>query len=283
MSGFGGSNMADTTKTGTAQKAAAASKKQIVKSPHWPVLTFTDALAKAKIIYNQEKRNATTADVMLEHLGFKKRTGPANRTLGALRSYGLIEKVDKTNFKVSDKAWRIIVVLENGTPEMDKEIRDAALRPKLIKEIVGLYPDGLPSDAALRTFLVGTKGFNENTYGQFLKVLKAAINVAKPYDGGYTPSEESEEDSDDPEEDGGNDSMEGVAATVKEKLPVKNPPPPPPPSGQLPFPLYLSKDQKAMLYVPSTLTAKEFELLKKQIENSFLVMEATILAEENGE
>ena len=51
------------------------------------------------------------------------------------------------------------------------------------------------------------------------------------------------------------------------------------PTGQLPFPLYLSKTQKAMLYVPPSITRKEYDLLKKQIENSLVVMEATILTD----
>jgi hypothetical protein len=50
--------------------------------------------------------------------------------------------------------------------------------------------------------------------------------------------------------------------------------------GQLPFPLYLSKTQKAILYVPASLTRKEYDLLKSQIENSFAIMEATILADD---
>jgi len=58
---------------------------------------------------------------------------------------------------------------------------------------------------------------------------------------------------------------------------------PPAPKGQLPFPLYLSQSQKVMLYVPASMTRKEYNLLKRQIENSFPVMEATILAEDSEE
>jgi hypothetical protein len=52
--------------------------------------------------------------------------------------------------------------------------------------------------------------------------------------------------------------------------------------GQLPFPLYLSKTQKASLYVPGSMTRKEFELLKRQIEHSLSIMEATILADDDA-
>ncbi len=51
--------------------------------------------------------------------------------------------------------------------------------------------------------------------------------------------------------------------------------------GQLPFPLYLSKTQKAILYVPASLTAKELDLLRKQIDHSLTIIEATILSDDN--
>ncbi len=56
--------------------------------------------------------------------------------------------------------------------------------------------------------------------------------------------------------------------------------PTPPLTGQLPFPLYLSKTQKAILYVPASLTQKELDLLRKQIDHSLTVIEATILSDD---
>jgi hypothetical protein len=47
--------------------------------------------------------------------------------------------------------------------------------------------------------------------------------------------------------------------------------------------LYLSKSQKATLYIPASLTRKEYDLLKKQIESSLDIIEATILTEEEPE
>jgi hypothetical protein len=55
---------------------------------------------------------------------------------------------------------------------------------------------------------------------------------------------------------------------------------PPETTAQLPFPLYLSKHQKATLLIPASLTRKEYDLLKEQIQNSLSVIEATILTEE---
>jgi hypothetical protein len=41
------------------------------------------------------------------------------------------------------------------------------------------------------------------------------------------------------------------------------------------FPLYLSNNERAVLYVPSTISPKDFDLLKKQIEIHLAVIQAT--------
>lgn len=46
------------------------------------------------------------------------------------------------------------------------------------------------------------------------------------------------------------------------------------------FPFYLSETQKATLYVPPSMTRKECDLLRQQIENSLTVIEATILTDD---
>lgn len=182
-------------------KTPAPPKKVVVKGPKWPGLTFTDALAKAKTIYNHEKRNATTAEVMLGHLGVKAGTGRANRILASLRAYGLVQRQTGGNYVISDKAWRMIVVLQDDSPERQQLIREAALSPSLFKEILAAYPDELPSDATLRQYLLLNKGFNENSVSPFLEIFKAALAIAKTGSSDYTPDDLGDENTEDEEDD----------------------------------------------------------------------------------
>jgi hypothetical protein len=41
------------------------------------------------------------------------------------------------------------------------------------------------------------------------------------------------------------------------------------------FPLYLSNNERAVLYVPAAISPKDFDLLKKQIEIHLAVIQAT--------
>lgn len=48
------------------------------------------------------------------------------------------------------------------------------------------------------------------------------------------------------------------------------------------FPLYLSNNERAVLYVPSAISSKDFDLLKKQIELQLDVVEATSVTSDDG-
>jgi hypothetical protein len=214
----------------TPQAAEAAStkkKKQIVRSPKYPLITITEALAKARVIYQYEKKAKTTAAVILSHIGYKTQTGLAARVFSALQQYGLLERSD-SQYHISDRAFKIFN-LPDGDPERAALMKEAALMPVLFKELVSKYRDGLPSDATLKSYLVIHKDFNENSVEYFFKVFKAAIDLAKPFDADYTADQRSEAEM--PE---GEQGMESSALPNREhsrKSGGQNPLPPPRPAG----------------------------------------------------
>ena len=209
-----------------------------------------------------------TADVMVSHLGFKTRTGPANRTLAALRQYGLLEKVGK-NYAVSERAWKALI-LPDEAPERMKLIQEIALRPALFRELLGLYPDGLPSDATLRSYLILNKGFNENTVGQFIKVFKAAIDIAKPFDNGYTADDYSDNEDDEESEDFNEEaSMETSASQpVSIKTPPLQQPQPHSKERAFSFPLSFQRGVNAVVTIHGdNLKRRDLEVLEKKVRD----------------
>lgn len=257
--------MADTENESTAQVVR---KKNVIKSPNWPSIPIVEALEKAKLIWLKDRRTAIHPDVALEHLGFTTKTGPAGRTLSALRQYGLLEKVGE-NYRVTELAWHIFNASDDSN-EKQKLIAEAALKPKIFKELLVLSSDGLPSNSTLRKHLVLKKDFNENTVERFLKVFKAAVDIAKPYDLGYSSEESDEEQSEDFEEEIAMDTAKGQ--TVDGFKPPNPPPLPPTPAGQRDFPLYLTNHQKGGLYIPAEMSKKDYDLLKQQIDNHLAII-----------
>lgn len=200
------------------------SKKNIKRSPMYPYITYSDAVSKARLINKHERKNSTTANVIYNHLGYQKKTGSSGRVLAALKQYGLLEE-KSGQYKISDKAWRLFNLPDESEEKTIIE-KDFAMRPRIFREIIAKYPDGLPSDATLKSYLVLEKEFNENSVEHFIRVLKSAIEVAKPFDNGYNQTDESFNSGDEEDRSGGEEAMNGIPNVDKGVSGSgKNPPP----------------------------------------------------------
>lgn len=241
-------------------------QKKKHRSPNYPVISIDEAIDKLRQIYRQDKRALTTYEAVITHLGFtaKKRSGRSARVVAALRQYGLLDE-QAGKFRVSDTGFRVLEMPEDSQ-ERAQLIKEAALNPPAFRKILSYYEGEVPSDAALRSHLIFQEKFNPESVSDFIRVFRRTIEVANPSPEDYTSGEESEV-ADKP--------LTGGAPKMQPPPGQRQGDSPPPPAGQLHFPLYLSKTQKAALYVPATMSQREYELLRKQIENSLLVMEAT--------
>lgn len=254
---------------GTKTAAASEASKQ-VRSPRYPIISIDEALNKVKAIYDKDRRALTTFAALLEHMGYKvkeKQGGRSARIVASLKQYGLLEgRADK--YQVSQTAFRMLE-LPNDSPERLQLIKEAALSPPMVSKVLTHYHGELPSDTTIRSFLVLEEKFNRDSAEEFVKVLRRTITLVNPQEGDYNGRELGQDEVPPP---GG----EKPRMQQQTTLPVQ---PPKPPAGQRSYPLYLSKDLEAALYVPSVMTRAEYDLLKKQIENSLLVMEATSVVE----
>lgn len=250
---------------GTKNGADADAKR--TRSPRYPIIAIDDALVKVNAIYAKDKRVLTTLDAVLEHMGYKvkeKRGGRSARIVASLGQYGLLESTSG-KYKVSDTAFRIIELPEDS-PERQQLIKEAALSPAMISKVLQHYKSELPSDTTLRSYLVLEEKFNRDSAEEFIKVLRRTIAIVNPQEGDYNGERPDQDEVLTPR---------GTKPPMQQQTPPAQFQAPKPPSGQRPYPLYLSKEQEAVLYVPSVMTRAEYDLLKKQIENSLIVMEAT--------
>lgn len=165
-------------KVGKAEKP----KRKLLRSPNYPGLSLGEALSRIKTLFDQEKRVATTPDVILKHLGFTERSGPGGRTLSALRQYGLLED-HGDNYRVSDLGYTLLAY-PDGSPEREAALKEAAQKPTLFKELLATYKDGLPSNATLRSYLL-KKGFNPTSIDHFIRIFTETIELAHIIPGTY--------------------------------------------------------------------------------------------------
>src|SRR5580658_3915375 len=127
-------------------------KRKVHRSPSYPAFDLVEAITKADAIYKNERRSATTPEVLAAHMGYSAAVGPGGRAVSALRQYGLIEE-NGGKYRLSDIGYTLIH-FDHSSDEWKAAVSEASRRPTLFRELLEEYPDGLPSDGTLRNDLL---------------------------------------------------------------------------------------------------------------------------------
>jgi hypothetical protein len=251
------------------------------RSPRYPAMSLKDAVAKVKAIYDADKTAGSPLKAALGHMGYTAQSGPANAAIAALRRFGLVES---RSGRVVPTA-RAIAILK--LPETDQRrktaIRDAVLAPSLYKTLLEQYKDtGLPSQASLEQELCLDERFNHNRIPGLVKDFLDSLKFAGLVDETgvlLTQRGDDEGDGDDSSGSLGDAEVDSTHEKTKPERLASGFSSPKAPAGTRDFPLYTSKSRGA-LFVPERMSPKDFELLKRQIENSLAVIEATAVSED---
>lgn len=152
------------------------------RSPNYPSMSLEAAVKKTHELFGHIGRHKAGVGVVVGHLGYKPTSSSARAALAALRAYGLLaDEADGGK----DQMVRISsrgLDLEDYKPtdsEFRKALRDAALSPKLYKEVRTRYGANMPSDDEVRRFLIREREFNDGSVEQFLKEYKATMAYAR--------------------------------------------------------------------------------------------------------
>jgi hypothetical protein len=147
------------------------------RSPNYPSMPLADALERLKKVYEGLHTYAAPRAVILENLGYSGPSGRALTVLATLRRYGLLVPEGKGQVKVSDRAVAILVLPEHD-PERNEAIRQAAFEPALFSELHNDFPGPLPSDSALKHYLI-KKGFMPKAAEEIIHVYKANLELVE--------------------------------------------------------------------------------------------------------
>lgn len=161
-------------KVETKEKVA---KRKIHRSPNYPSMGLKEALDKARLIYNAEKRTLGSVEVLQADMGYTVGTGPAGRAVSALKQYGLLDEKDG-QYRISDSAFALLE-LSHGSDEYRSALKEAALKPAMFSELLTKYAGNIPSDTNLRDFLLKVKKFNPVSVGDFIRIFRETVELAK--------------------------------------------------------------------------------------------------------
>lgn len=140
-----------------------------VRSPAYPSLSLSDAIAAVKKIEGPYRTSPVDRENGAKLIGYSSLSGPANKALAALASFGLVERAGKGMMKVTTRARTIL------HPQSEQErvaaLLDAAMQPQLFKDIRERFPDvHVPPEDGVKTYL-NREGFNASAVGPAAKAF----------------------------------------------------------------------------------------------------------------
>jgi hypothetical protein len=149
-----------------------------LRSPSFPALGLSEAVSKAKVIWEKETRHAVPADVAVTHWGYSPKSSGGKQAVAALLKYGLFEESGSNQsrtVKLTDRALRIL--LGRGD-ESKNALRDAALEPDLHRLLWDSYRGTLPSDETLKRNLILDHKFNPSSVQDAIASYKDSLDFS---------------------------------------------------------------------------------------------------------
>lgn len=151
------------------------------RSPSYPAIGLEEALARARRLYDQERRNAAPVDTILKHWGYSAGSGAGLRVLAALEKFGLtVDEGSGPNRKarLTEDAYDILIDERPDSENRQRLIRQAALNPTVHADLWEQYKTQLPSQDTLK-YELRKKGFTERALSELIDRYEATIAFAR--------------------------------------------------------------------------------------------------------
>ncbi len=160
---------------------AGDAKKQKHRSPAYTSIGLKEAIEKARIIWEHEKRNEVAIDVAAGHWKAPPKSSATLMAFSALKKFGLISdrgSGDQRYVKLTDLAFNILRAEPNSTAWLTL-VQKAALSPSIISELWESDKENPKSTPSLKKYLEFEKHFNPSVIDGFIQSYRDTISFAK--------------------------------------------------------------------------------------------------------
>lgn len=133
-----------------------------MRSPNYPSIPLRQAIQLAGKIHSKNRTNVIDRDSAVRDMGYSGITGRSLKVLAALIQFGLLSKAGKGSVKVTQTTVDIL----HGIDPRDRNaaLLKAGTEPSLFKMVFERFPDGVPSENAIRSYLI-QQGFADVAIG----------------------------------------------------------------------------------------------------------------------
>lgn len=130
-----------------------------IRSPSYPSWGLGDSLAHVRKIEAAYRLSPVDREAAAKLIGYSGLSGPANQALASMAQYGLVERAGKGEMRVTSRAQAILH--PDSESEKRQNTRAAAFEPQLFNELRERWPDMVPPEDGVVTYL-NRQGFNQS-------------------------------------------------------------------------------------------------------------------------
>lgn len=123
-----------------------------IRSPNYPSLPLDEAIDVVRKLHSFNRTNVLDRAAAAKDIGYTGLTGRSAKVLATLSQYGLLDKAGKAGVRVSPLGVKLLHPRNEG--EFRESMAEAAFLPSLFAELREQFPDGVPSENALRSYLM---------------------------------------------------------------------------------------------------------------------------------
>lgn len=164
-----------------------------MRSPNYPGIPLGQAIDLVGEIHRKNRTNVIDRLSAAQDMGYSGLTGRSLKLLGALSQFDLLAKVGKGDVRVTPTAVDILHAIEPDARAA--ALRRAGMSPKLFREIFERFPDGIPSENVIRSYLV-QQGFADVAIGP---VIKSFVETNRFLEDARDIESHGDDESDEPE------------------------------------------------------------------------------------
>ncbi len=180
-----------------------------IRSPSYPSMSLRDAVDAVAKIEGQYRASPVDRTVAAKLIGFTTLSGPANKALAALASYGLLERAGKGETRVTSRARAALHA--NSDKERIDNLLAAASEPHLFQELRERFEGvPIPPEDGVVTYL-NRQGFNPSAVRPAAKAFLQTMAYVEELSASESHGNQSSEDAELEAPGGGSDATYGGA------------------------------------------------------------------------
>jgi hypothetical protein len=123
-----------------------------MRSPNYPSVPLGQAIDLVAKIHRTCRTNIITRENAAQEMGYTGSSGRSMKVLSSLLQFGLLTKAGTGDVKVSQRAVDILHGIE--VDDRNEAMLEAAYAPQLFQNIHERFPDGIPSETVIRSYLI---------------------------------------------------------------------------------------------------------------------------------